>query len=367
MLIEEIKACEQDADTRLAHLYEFLKIGKYKEEMAGIEQTMSRPDFWDNKEKAQETVQRLSACKSATEPYFKLLAAVGDFHATAELAQEDESFLSEADSVWKTLSKDLDKLELVSFLSGKFDRNNCFFFIHAGAGGTESCDWASILMRMYRRWFERRGFKDEIIDMQPGEEAGIKSVTIRVEGEFAYGYLRAERGIHRLVRISPFDSNARRHTSFASADAFPELSEDLDIEIDEKDLKIDTYRASGAGGQYVNRTDSAVRVTHIPTGIVVACQMERSQHKNRAMAMRMLQARLYERAEEQRKKEAADISGEKSEIGFGSQIRSYVLQPYQMVKDLRTDYETGNVNAVLDGELDPFVEAWLRHSSNSKK
>ena len=364
MLIEEIKAHCQDADTRLGRLYEFLKIEDYKKEMAEIEKTMSQSTFWDNKETAQETVQRLSQCKAATEPFNKLKAAVEDFHATAELAEEDESFLSEADGSWKTLSEQLDKLELVSFLSGKFDRNNCFFFIHAGAGGTESCDWASILMRMYRRWFERRGYKDEIIDMQPGDEAGIKSVTLRVEGEFAYGYLKAERGIHRLVRISPFDSNARRHTSFASADAFPELNEDLDIEIDEKDLKIDTYRASGAGGQYVNRTDSAVRITHLPTGIVVSCQMERSQHKNRAMCYRMLQARLYERAEEERKKEAAAISGEKSEIGWGNQIRSYVLQPYQMVKDLRTEYETGNVNAVLDGDLDPFVEAYLRMSTD---
>ena len=363
MLIEEIKAHCQDADARLQRLYDFLKIEDYKKEMAQIEQTMSRSTFWDDKEKAQETVQRLSQCKASTEPFFKLKSAVEDFQATAELAEEDESFLAEADGAWKSLSEQLDKLELVSFLSGKFDRNNCFFFIHAGAGGTESCDWASILMRMYRRWFERRGYKDEIIDMQPGDEAGIKSVTLRVEGEFAYGYLKAERGIHRLVRISPFDSNARRHTSFASADAFPELNEDLDIEIDEKDLKIDTYRASGAGGQYDNRTDSAVRITHIPTGIVVSCQMERSQHKNRAMCYRMLQARLYERAEEERKKEAAEISGEKSEIGWGNQIRSYVLQPYQMVKDLRTEYETGNVNAVLDGDLDPFVEAYLRMAS----
>ncbi|MBO7148087.1 MAG: peptide chain release factor 2 [Lentisphaeria bacterium] len=364
MLIEEIKAHCQDADSRLARLYDFLKIDDYKKKMADIEATMSRNDFWDDKEKAQETVQQLSACKAATEPFYKLKAVVDDFHATAELAEEDESFLTEADGAWADLSEQLDKLELVSFLSGKFDRNNCFFFIHAGAGGTESCDWASILMRMYRRWFERRGFKDEVIDMQPGDEAGIKSVTLRVEGEFAYGYLKAERGIHRLVRISPFDSNARRHTSFASADAFPELSEDLDIEIDEKDLKIDTYRASGAGGQYVNRTDSAVRITHLPTGIVVSCQMERSQHKNRAMCYRMLQARLYEKAEEERRKEAAAITGEKSDIAWGNQIRSYVLQPYQLIKDLRTDYETGNVNAVLDGDLDPFVEAYLRMNKN---
>jgi len=260
---------------------------------------------------------------------------------------------------------ELDRLELVSFLSGKFDRNNCFFFIHAGAGGTESCDWANILLRMYRRWFERRGFKDEIVDMQMGEEAGIKSATLKVEGEFAYGYLKAERGVHRLVRISPFDSNARRHTSFASADAFPEIGDDIEITIDEKDLKIDTYRSSGAGGQYVNRTDSAVRITHLPSGTVVSCQMERSQHKNRSMCMKMLQARLYELEEAKRKKEAAVISGEKSEIGFGSQIRSYVLQPYQLVKDLRTDCETGNTQAVLDGDLDQFVEAWLRQSNKA--
>ena len=201
--------------------------------------------------------------------------------------------------------------------------------------------------------------------MQMGEEAGIKSATLKVEGEFAYGYLRAERGVHRLVRISPFDSNARRHTSFASADAFPELGDDIEITIDEKDLKIDTYRSSGAGGQYVNRTDSAVRMTHLPTGTVVSCQMERSQHKNRSMCMKMLQARLYELEEEKRKKEAAVITGSKSEIGFGSQIRSYVLQPYQLVKDMRTDYETGNTAAVLDGDLDPFVEAWLRQCSKS--
>ncbi len=364
MIIEEIRAHAQEADLRLAHLYEFLKIEKYKQEMADLESIMARPDFWDDKDKAQETVQKLSSCKNIIEPYNGLVTEVEDFHTIAELAAEDESFLAEADGAWKSLSEHLDKIELVSFLSGRFDRNNCFFFIHAGAGGTESCDWASILMRMYRRWFERKGFKDEIVDIQPGEEAGIKSVTLRVEGEFAYGYLKAERGIHRLVRISPFDSNARRHTSFASADAFPELGDDIAIEIDEKDLKVDTYRSSGAGGQYVNRTDSAVRITHLPTGIVVACQMERSQHKNRAMAMKMLQARLYERAEEQRKKEASAISGEKSDIAWGNQIRSYVLQPYQLIKDLRTDYETGNVNAVLDGDLDAFVEAYLRHSNS---
>ena len=322
---------------------------------------MAQPDFWDDKNKAQATVQELSGAKNSIEPFLKLQKEADDFVALAELAAEDESFLAEAEPMWKELEQNLDKLELLSFLSGKFDRNNCYFYIHAGAGGTESCDWASILLRMYRRWFERRGFKDEIIDMQPGDEAGIKSAVLKVTGEFAYGYLTAERGVHRLVRISPFDSNARRHTSFASADAFPEMEEDIELEIEEKDLKVDTYRASGAGGQYVNRTDSAVRITHIPTGVVVACQVERSQHKNRAMAMKMLKARLYELEEEKRKQQAQQLTGEKSEIGWGSQIRSYVLQPYQMVKDLRTNAETGNTAAVLDGDLDMFVEAWLRH------
>ena len=361
MLIEEIKAHCQDATARLEQLGTFLKISDTESQIAEIEKIMAKSDFWDDKEKAQETVQSLSKCKAAVEPFYDLKSSVEDFQATAELAEEDESFLAEADDAWKDLSAKLDKLELVSFLSGKFDRSSCFFFIHAGAGGTEASDWASILMRMYRRWFERKGFKDEIIDMQPGDEAGIKSAVLKVTGEFAYGYLKAERGVHRLVRISPFDSNARRHTSFASADAFPEMEEDIELEIEEKDLKVDTYRASGAGGQYVNRTDSAVRITHIPTGVVVACQVERSQHKNRAMAMKMLKARLYELEEEKRKQQAQLISGEKSEIGWGNQIRSYVLQPYQMVKDLRTNAETGNTAAVLDGDLDMFVEAWLRY------
>ncbi len=363
MTIDELKARSEDAKQRLSHLASFLKIDERRKSLAETEQVMAEPGFWDNKEKAQATVQALSAAKGVLEPFAKLVSKVDDFATLAELAAEDGSLLAEAESAWTELAAEIDRTELVSFLSGKFDRNNCFFFIHAGAGGTESCDWANILLRMYRRWFERRGFKDEIVEMQPGEEAGIKSATLKVEGEFAYGYLKAERGVHRLVRISPFDSNARRHTSFASADAFPELGDDIEITIDEKDLKIDTYRSSGAGGQYVNRTDSAVRMTHLPSGIVVSCQMERSQHKNRAMAMKMLQARLYEAEEEKRKKEAAVITGEKSEIGFGSQIRSYVLQPYQMVKDLRTGHETGNSAAVLDGDLDPFVEAWLRQCS----
>lgn len=361
MTIDEIKQKSADVRKRLSQLAGFLKIDETGEKIKGLEKIMAEPDFWNDKESAQSTVQKLSACKNILEPFAKVRREAEDFLTIAELASEDESMLTESDAAWKNLAQELDKIELLSFLSGKFDRANCFFYIHAGAGGTESCDWAGILLRMYRRWFERKGFQDEIIDLQPGEEAGIKSAVLKVSGDFAYGYLRAERGIHRLVRISPFDSNARRHTSFASADAFPELEEDIDIEVDEKDLRIDTYRASGAGGQYVNRTDSAVRITHLPTGVVVSCQMERSQHKNRDMAMKMLKARLYELEEEKRKRQAAELSGDKAEIGWGNQIRSYVLQPYQMVKDLRTGVETSNTAAVLDGDLDSFVTAWLKH------
>jgi peptide chain release factor 2 len=362
MIYDELKGHSDDARERIKHLEKFLKIEEKRKTQKEIEQQMSAPDFWDSREKAQETMASLSSCKNVIEPFEKLLAEVDDFTAFVELAEEDEDMLSEGDDYWNKLSSSLDQMELLSFLSGKFDRNNCYFSIHAGAGGTESCDWASMLLRMYRRWFERRGYKDEIIDMQPGDEAGIKSVTLRVSGDFAYGYLKAERGIHRLVRISPFDSNARRHTSFASVDTFPELNDDdIDLEIEEKDLRIDTYRASGAGGQHVNTTDSAVRITHIPSGVTVACQAERSQHKNRSTAMKMLQAKLYEIEEEKRRNEADEIRGEKTEMGWGNQIRSYVLHPYQMVKDLRTSVETGNTGAVLDGDLDQFVEAWLKN------
>ncbi len=360
MTLEELKNVADEATQRIAELGSFLKIDDRREKLNILEQKMADPDFWNNKEQAQATVAELSSCKNVIEPFNKLADEVGDFEVLMEMAEEDPDMLDEADMTWKKLSKDLDKIELLSFLSGKFDRNNAYFSIHAGAGGTESCDWTSMLLRMYRRWFERRGWKDEIIDIQQGDEAGVKSVTLRVEGEFAYGYLRSESGIHRLVRISPFDSNARRHTSFSSVDLFPELDDDVDIEVDESDLRIDTYRASGAGGQHVNTTDSAVRITHIPSGIVVACQNERSQHKNRATAMKMLKAKLYEKQEEERMKEADTIRGEKTEMGWGNQIRSYVLHPYQMVKDLRTEVETGNTAAVLDGDLDQFVEAWLK-------
>ncbi len=360
LTIEELRSFAAGAVERVDHLGEFLKIGERREEMAMLNEKMAAPDFWDHKEDAQNTVAALSAAKNVIEPYEKVQKEIGDLDELIEMAAEDEEMLVEVSNMVTDLQKELDQLELVSFLSGELDHNNAYFSIHAGAGGTESCDWASILMRMYRRYFERCGWKDEVLDLQPGEEAGIKSVTLKVTGEFAYGYLKAERGVHRLVRISPFDSNARRHTSFSSVDLIPELGEDINVEVEEKDLRIDTYRSSGAGGQHVNTTDSAVRITHIPTGTVVACQNERSQHKNRATAMNMLKARLYELELEKRRSTEDAIRGAKTDNGWGNQIRSYVLQPYQMVKDLRTEVETSNTAAVLDGDIQDFIEAYLK-------
>ncbi|MCK5844808.1 MAG: peptide chain release factor 2 [Victivallales bacterium] len=362
MTLEELKEHAGEALERVDQLNSFLKVDERRAEMERIEGEMSKPDFWDNKEKAQSIMAELSGCKNVVAPFSDMKSSVDDFAALAELIVEsgDEDMLSEADDEWEKLSSKLDKMELLSFLSERFDSNNAYFSIHAGAGGTESCDWAAMLSRMYRRWFERRGYQCSTIDSQAGDEAGLKSVTMLVTGDFAYGYLKAEKGVHRLVRISPFDSNSRRHTSFASVDVFPELSEDIDIEIDEKDLRVDTFRASGAGGQHVNTTDSAIRISHIPSGIIVSCQAERSQHKNRSTAMKMLKAKLFEREEAERRKEADAIRGEKTDMGWGNQIRSYVLHPYQMVKDLRTNVETGNTAAVLDGDIDQFAEAWLR-------
>ena len=360
MTIDELRAFAAASAERVEHLGEFLKIEDRREEMAALNEKMAAPDFWDHKEDAQATVAALSAAKNVIEPYEKVQKEIGDLDELIEMAAEDEEMLQEVSNMVTELQKELDQLELVSFLSGELDHNNAYFSIHAGAGGTESCDWASMLMRMYRRYFERCGWKDEVLDLQPGEEAGIKSVTLKVTGEFAYGYMKAERGVHRLVRISPFDSNARRHTSFSSVDLIPELGEDINVEVEEKDLRIDTYRSSGAGGQHVNTTDSAVRITHIPTGTVVACQNERSQHKNRATAMNMLKARLYELELEKRRSTEDAIRGAKTDNSWGNQIRSYVLQPYQMVKDLRTEVETSNTAAVLDGDIQEFIEAYLK-------
>jgi peptide chain release factor 2 len=265
------------------------------------------------------------------------------------------------------VTKKCERVELAGLLSRPEDMKNCFFSIHAGAGGTESCDWASMLLRMYTRYFEMNKFKFHELDITPGEEAGIRSITLRVGGPFAFGKLSCETGVHRLVRISPFDANKRRHTSFAAVDCVPEFEDDIDVEIDDDDIRIDFYRASGAGGQHVNKTSSAVRITHEPTGIVVQCQNERSQHKNKAQAMKMLQAKLYMLEQQKRDAEVAKLYGQKGEIAWGNQIRSYVLQPYQMVKDHRTDFQTGNVDAVLDGEIDGFIESYLRHRAKSSR
>lgn len=322
---------------------------------------MSEPDFWKDNKKAQEIIAELKALKSACLPCEKARAKHKELAELIELVDwQDTVSIGHLQKDAARLSAEIDRLEFVTLLGGKEDRNNAIFSIHSGAGGTESCDWAAMLTRMYLRWAERKGFPVTTLNILPGEEAGTKSVDLLIKGECAYGYLKSEKGVHRLVRISPFDANKRRHTSFASVDVIPEISEDIEIEIKPEDLKIDTYRSSGAGGQHVNVTDSAVRITHIPTGIVVQCQNERSQFQNKFSAMKILRARLYEREkEEQRKRWEADYA-QKQEIAWGSQIRSYVMHPYTMVKDHRTGVEQGNVNAVMDGGIDGFIEAYLR-------
>lgn len=320
-----------------------------------------KPKFWADNESAQKILKEKSLLQKPLDRWNNLNKAVNDIGELINLShgEEDLSLLSEIQGEINLIEKELNAFELQAMLSGEHDRANAILSIHPGAGGTESQDWAEILLRMYLRWAERRGYKTEITDYQPGEGAGIKDATITVSGEYAYGYLRAEGGVHRLVRISPFDANKRRHTSFASVHVIPEVEDDIQVEIDETELRIDTYRSSGAGGQHVNKTDSAVRITHIPTGIVVQCQNERSQHQNKATAMKILRSKLYKLEEEKQKEKLEEIQGEKKDIGWGNQIRSYVLHPYRMVKDLRTRVETGNADAVLDGEIDNFIEAFL--------
>ncbi len=363
MTIDDIENMVCDSRKRLNNLKRFLKIEDKLILKKSIDIKMLNPNFWINRDKSKTILCQLTGLKSIIDSFQSLSKEVKEFHAIAELTLEtkDEDLFIETEKVWHELAKKLDKIEFLNFLSGKYDRNSAYLSIHAGAGGTESCDWGSILLRMYRRWIERKGWNEEVIDYLPGDEAGIKSITLLIKGSFVYGYSKAEKGIHRLVRISPFDSNSRRHTSFASVDIMPEIEEnDEDILIDEKDLKIDTYRSSGAGGQHVNKTDSAIRITHLPSKIIVSCQRERSQHKNRATAIKMLKARLLAKKEEKKRKESNAISGEKIDMGWGSQIRSYVLHPYQMVKDLRTNIVTSNVNSVLDGDIDIFITSWLK-------
>jgi peptide chain release factor 2 len=332
---------------------------KPADELARIEQKASDPDFWKDQAAAQKILQRRKALEADRALSESLQRRGDDLAVLVEWAQSGED-------VAVDLARGLDEFEAEvvagetkKMLGGEHDRSNAIITIHPGAGGTESQDWAEMLLRMYIRWTERKGFKREVMDMQPGDEAGIKSATLAIYGDYAYGLLLAEAGVHRLVRISPFDQAARRHTSFASLYVWPELPEDADVEIDEKDLRVDTFRSSGAGGQHVNVTDSAIRITHIPTGIVVSCQNERSQHKNRAQAMKVLKSRLFDMKTKEQEARLAQLGGEKRDIAFGSQIRNYVMQPYQMVKDLRTREQTGDVNRVLDGDIDPFIKAYL--------
>jgi len=331
--------------------------------MAELEGQMSRGGFWDSPEAARKVVAELKALKAVVVPTTELARRIDDAAVLLDLASEEESgeTFEEAAREADALRDELEKLELRTLLSGPHDAGNCFFSIHAGAGGTESCDWAEMLLRMYLRYFERAGYAAEEMDRLEGEEAGIRSVTLKVSGPYAYGYLSCERGVHRLVRISPFDANKRRHTSFASVDVLPEL-EDVEVEVDwDKDVREDTYRASGAGGQHVNKTSSAVRLTHLATGVVVQCQNERSQHQNRARARRMLAAKLYQLELAKRDAELARMYGQKGEIAFGYQIRSYVLYPYQLVRDERTDLKIPQTDRVLDGHIQELIDACLRH------
>lgn len=326
----------------------------------GLQKQMADQNFWSHQDGANKVLRELKYLKSCIDPFEKNVAKVKELKELAEISSGEEEFLAQIQKEINELTREIAELETTSLLSGAFDRNNAILSINAGAGGTESCDWANMLLRMYTRWVEDKGYRSTIVDILAGEEAGIKNVMMRVEGDCAYGYLKGERGVHRLVRISPFDANKRRHTSFASVDVIAELADDIAVEIPPDDLRIDIYRASGPGGQGVNTTDSAVRLTHIPSGIVVQCQNERSQLQNKQTAMRILKARLYERKRKEQDDRMAKEYGVKQKIEWGSQIRSYVMQPYCLVKDHRTDVETGNVNAVMDGEIDLFIDAFLR-------
>lgn len=346
---------------QLAEMEGYLEIAAKRGELGKLEAVAAEPDFWNDQNKAQANIAATKSLKMVLDPFDAIASGLDDAEVMLELAEagEDEA-LAEAASEIDKVENGFQALEMQSLLGGEFDGNGAYLTLHAGAGGTESCDWADMLYRMFTRYADRKGFSVQVLDYQAGDEAGIKSVSLLITGPYAYGLLKSERGVHRLVRISPFDSQSRRHTSFVAADVTPEIDDNIEIDIVESDLRIDTYRAQGAGGQHVNTTDSAVRIVHLPTGTVVQCQAERSQHKNRATAMKMLKARLYE-IEQDKKRQAVDqLYGDKGEIAWGSQIRSYVMQPYTMVKDHRTDEQVGNVQGVLDGNLDPFIEAYLK-------
>jgi len=339
-----------------------------EKELEELEQKAADPDFWNDTEESQKVLKRTKALRSKRETYNKLLGDCEDALTLAQLGldEKDESVLDEVRSELDRLKNRYEKLRLETLLTGEYDANDAIFTLHAGAGGTEAMDWVQMLLRMYLRWAERNGYETRILDILDGEEAGIKSVTVEVTGEYAYGFLKSEKGVHRLVRISPFDASGRRHTSFASMEVMPVLDDSVEVEINPEDIKMDVFRASGAGGQHVNKTSSAVRLTHIPTGIVVTCQNERSQFQNRETAMKMLKAKLLELKEREQQEKLAQIKGEQMDIAWGSQIRSYVFCPYTLVKDHRTNYEEGNIQKVMDGEIDEFIQEYLVKNNNSK-
>ena len=340
-----------------------LELDKKEKIIQELEAEMEAGDFWSDAEKAQEITKRLKGLKDTMASFHELTEAVDDIATMIEMGNEenDASLIPEIKEMLDEFENAFQNMKIQTLFSGEYDRDNAIVTLHAGAGGTESCDWAGMLYRMYTKWAESHGFKTEVLDYLDGDEAGIKSITFEVNGENAFGYLKSEKGVHRLVRISPFNAAGKRQTSFASCDVMPDIEEDLSVEIADEDIRIDTYRSSGAGGQHINKTDSAIRITHIPTGVVVQCQNERSQHKNKDKAMQMLKAKLYLIKEQENKEKLSDIRGEVTDNGWGNQIRSYVMQPYTLVKDHRTNEEIGNVQSVLDGNLDPFMNAYLRY------
>nr|WP_233713441.1 peptide chain release factor 2 [Lederbergia citri] len=362
MELFEVRTELEKTANRLADFRGLFDLDEKETRIAELDERMLEPGFWDDQQAAQTVINEANSLKDLVGEYKELLETQENLELTHELVKEenDPDLEKELESELQELITRLNDFELQLLLSEPYDKNNAILELHPGAGGTESQDWGSILLRMYTRWAEKKGFKVETLDYLPGDEAGIKSVTLLIKGHNAYGYLKAEKGVHRLVRISPFDSSGRRHTSFVSCEVMPEFTDDIEIDIRTEDLKIDTYRSSGAGGQHVNTTDSAVRITHIPTGTVVTCQNERSQIKNREKAMNMLKAKLYQLEMEQKEKQLAEIRGVQKEIGWGSQIRSYVFHPYSMVKDHRTNTEVGNVQAVTDGDIDIFINSYLR-------
>lgn len=366
--VEEVSQRIAALKQRVDEMADYVKIADRRAKLASLEAKQSEPAFWNNQAKAKEVIAATNAERAYVGPFDALTKTVEDAAVMLELAEMEEgpaqqTALKDTMAECDRADEFFGKLRMQSLLGGKFDACNVFVKLHAGQGGTEACDWVSMLYRMYQRYAEEQGWKVEEYDQQPGEEAGLKDVYFRIEGPYAYGTMKAERGIHRLVRISPFDANKRRQTSFASVETVAEIADDIDVEIKDEDLRIDTYRSGGAGGQHVNKTDSAVRLTHLPTGIVVACQKERSQHMNKEKALNMLRAQLYEYYEDQKRAEMDRFYGAKSANGWGSQIRSYVFCPYTMVKDLRTEVETSDVNAVMDGHIQPFIEAWLQQQA----